>query len=106
MKGTPFRMVSATPVDMFPHTPHCELVMLLERVTAEDTAKWEEPATAAEGSGTEPSGHVGVVGGERTISGGEERVKEEDEPISGVERVKEDEPISGVERVKEEDEPI
>ncbi|XP_052196138.1 zinc finger CCCH domain-containing protein 24 [Diospyros lotus] len=27
----PFRPVKATAVDLFPHTPHCELVMLLER---------------------------------------------------------------------------
>jgi len=29
--GTPFRLVKAVPVDLFPHTTHCELVVLLER---------------------------------------------------------------------------
>lgn len=30
-KGAPFEVVGAAPVDMFPHTPHCELVMVFER---------------------------------------------------------------------------
>ena len=29
--GVPFRLTGAIPVDMFPHTEHCELIMLLER---------------------------------------------------------------------------
>lgn len=29
--GEPFRLVSAQPVDMFPHTPHCELVLRFDR---------------------------------------------------------------------------
>jgi tRNA (uracil-5-)-methyltransferase len=29
--AVPFRPVHACPVDMFPHTPHCELVVALER---------------------------------------------------------------------------
>ena len=32
IKGAPFRPVSATPVDLFPHTHHCEVVILLERL--------------------------------------------------------------------------
>ena len=32
IKGLPFRPVSAVPVDLFPHTHHCELVILLERI--------------------------------------------------------------------------
>ena len=30
-KIQPFRLVSAIPVDMFPHTDHCELVLTFER---------------------------------------------------------------------------
>jgi hypothetical protein len=30
-KGAPFRLVAAAPVDMFAHTPHCELVLTFER---------------------------------------------------------------------------
>ncbi|CAM9180187.1 unnamed protein product, partial [Ectocarpus fasciculatus] len=30
--GSPFRPVSATPVDLFPMTPHCEMVVVFERV--------------------------------------------------------------------------
>jgi tRNA/tmRNA/rRNA uracil-C5-methylase (TrmA/RlmC/RlmD family) len=29
--GTPFIAMKAIPVDMFPHTDHCEMIMLLER---------------------------------------------------------------------------
>jgi tRNA (uracil-5-)-methyltransferase len=29
--GAPFRPVRAMAVDLFPHTPHCEAVLLLER---------------------------------------------------------------------------
>ena len=36
IKGLPFRPISATPVDLFPHTPHCEVVILLERISQEE----------------------------------------------------------------------
>jgi hypothetical protein len=32
MPGNPLLPVCAIPVDLFPHTPHCELVVLFERV--------------------------------------------------------------------------
>ena len=32
IKGAPFCPIKAIPVDLFPHTKHCELVILLERV--------------------------------------------------------------------------
>lgn len=31
MYGAPFQPVSATPVDLFPHTPHCEMMLVFER---------------------------------------------------------------------------
>lgn len=31
LTGRPFRLVAAVPVDLFPHTPHCELVLHFER---------------------------------------------------------------------------
>ena len=31
IKGEPFRPVKAIPMDLFPQTPHCELVIVLER---------------------------------------------------------------------------
>ncbi|EDO47401.1 predicted protein [Nematostella vectensis] len=31
VKSVPFRLVSAVPVDLFPHTKHCELLMLFQR---------------------------------------------------------------------------
>lgn len=34
MKGDPFVPKVAVPVDLFPHTPHCELVVLFERISA------------------------------------------------------------------------
>ena len=30
-RGAPFALQRAIPIDMFPHTPHVELVLLLER---------------------------------------------------------------------------
>ena len=37
LKGLPFRPVRAIPVDMFPHTSHCELLLLFERLPESDT---------------------------------------------------------------------
>jgi len=46
--GVPFELVQAWPIDLFPHTPHCELVTLLERsdLVAEREAA-QEAAQAA-----------------------------------------------------------
>ena len=38
----PFRPVKAMAVDLFPHTPHCEMVMLLEREMNKDAAIFKE----------------------------------------------------------------
>jgi tRNA (uracil-5-)-methyltransferase len=32
VKGTPFRPVKAVAVDLFPQTPHCEMLILFERM--------------------------------------------------------------------------
>ena len=32
-RGLPFKITSAQPVDMFPHTDHCEMVMVFDRMT-------------------------------------------------------------------------
>ncbi|KAK2145992.1 hypothetical protein LSH36_641g00053 [Paralvinella palmiformis] len=45
VKGPPFRLIQAIPVDLFPHTPHFELVMLLER---EDETIMASPERTAE----------------------------------------------------------
>ena len=34
--GRPFRITSAQPVDMFPLTNHCEMVMTFDRLTEEE----------------------------------------------------------------------
>ena len=31
-KGLPFQLIQASPVDLFPHTPHCELLLIFERL--------------------------------------------------------------------------
>lgn len=76
MKGNPFRVVRVIPVDMFPHTPHCEVVMLLERVTEKDTKEILEGIVRERGGG----GADGVAeeggGVEMEVEGGSE-VKEE-----------------------------
>lgn len=35
MQGEAFQPVHAVPVDMFPHTPHCEMIIVFERVKTE-----------------------------------------------------------------------
>ena len=35
-RGLPFKPTRAQPVDMFPLTPHCEMVMTFDRMTAEE----------------------------------------------------------------------
>lgn len=39
----PFKGVRARPVDMFPHTAHCELVVSLERCTAAEAETFDDP---------------------------------------------------------------
>lgn len=46
MKGDPFVPKIAVPVDMFPHTPHCELLVVFERL---EVAATEQPAGETEG---------------------------------------------------------
>ena len=36
-KGMPFRPARAVPVDLFPHTVHCELLVEFRRIPSEDT---------------------------------------------------------------------
>jgi tRNA (uracil-5-)-methyltransferase len=52
--GVPFQLVQAVPVDMFPHTPHGELVVLFERIPVDVVA-------AASGSTQEPSSVEGAA---------------------------------------------
>ncbi|XP_035234581.1 tRNA (uracil-5-)-methyltransferase homolog A [Anguilla anguilla] len=49
VRGAPFRPVKAMAVDLFPQTPHCEMLLLFERVdysSQSDAAKQEEAAPA------------------------------------------------------------
>ncbi|XP_052510325.1 tRNA (uracil-5-)-methyltransferase homolog A [Budorcas taxicolor] len=43
VKGTPFRPVKAVAVDLFPQTPHCEMLILFERVEYPNGAGALEP---------------------------------------------------------------
>jgi tRNA (uracil-5-)-methyltransferase len=47
LRQMPFRLVKAIPVDLFPHTPHTELVVMLERI--------EEPGTSTSSSSSSSS---------------------------------------------------
>lgn len=53
--GTPFRPVRAVPVDMFPHTSHCEVVAAFDRV--------EDPSACSKAT-EEKSGPAGSSWGE------------------------------------------
>lgn len=48
MKGNPFVPKVAVPVDLFPHTQHCELVVLFERVSDAVSEPMSEPVDTAE----------------------------------------------------------
>ncbi|KAK9887879.1 hypothetical protein WA026_000184 [Henosepilachna vigintioctopunctata] len=52
LQGEPFVPVKAVPVDMFPHTKHCELVILFERIGVvqerENNSKCETTSTTEE----------------------------------------------------------
>ncbi len=41
MKGLPFKPIVAIPVDLFPHTRHCELVLLFQRTEDNDCVTTE-----------------------------------------------------------------
>ena len=43
IKGLPFQPICTIPVDLFPHTHHCELIILLEHVKRH---KLDEPGTS------------------------------------------------------------
>ncbi|XP_012940454.1 tRNA (uracil-5-)-methyltransferase homolog A [Aplysia californica] len=45
LKGRPFMMVKAVPVDLFPGTKHCELVILFQREKQEDGESNKEEST-------------------------------------------------------------
>jgi hypothetical protein len=51
-KGAPFRLVAAAPVDMFAHTPHCELVLTFERCEQRRIPRAPQSQGAARRSGT------------------------------------------------------
>lgn len=81
--GRPFRPVSATPIDLFPHTPHCELVVLLERVTEEEEKdnSIKETATGSDDLG-EASKHLDNV---QEGSGGSDNMEELGKGLDGAE---------------------
>ena len=66
MQGVAYRLTEAVPVDLFPHTPHYELIMKFERDTRkkksddvsakEDTAKEAKTETKSNAGDTENEG--------------------------------------------------
>ena len=84
VKGNPFRVVRVIPVDMFPHTPHCEVVVLLERVTEKDAKEILEGIMREREEGGAVGGDKGVEDAEKeggvemeVVGGGESDMKEE-----------------------------
>ena len=47
-QGLPFLPVLAQPIDLFPHTAHCELVVLLERIGEDDAANVSDQKTVSQ----------------------------------------------------------
>uniref|UniRef100_A0A8C5S3Q3 tRNA (uracil(54)-C(5))-methyltransferase n=1 Tax=Laticauda laticaudata TaxID=8630 RepID=A0A8C5S3Q3_LATLA len=48
VKGSPFRVIKATAVDLFPHTMHCEMLFFFERMEYPDSKASNTPAGSAE----------------------------------------------------------
>ncbi|XP_026540712.1 tRNA (uracil-5-)-methyltransferase homolog A [Notechis scutatus] len=48
VKGSPFRVIKATAVDLFPHTMHCEMLFFFERIEYPDSKASNTPAGSAE----------------------------------------------------------
>ncbi|GFO43106.1 tRNA (uracil-5-)-methyltransferase homolog a-like [Plakobranchus ocellatus] len=54
-KGSPFTLVKAVPVDLFPGTKHCELVLLFTRESPKSSPPTDSAAVAAAESGKDDS---------------------------------------------------
>ncbi|KAG8146316.1 hypothetical protein E2320_012676 [Naja naja] len=48
VKGSPFRVIKATAVDLFPHTMHCEMLFFFERIEYPDSKASNTPVGSAE----------------------------------------------------------
>ncbi|XP_026571959.1 tRNA (uracil-5-)-methyltransferase homolog A [Pseudonaja textilis] len=48
VKGSPFRVIKATAIDLFPHTMHCEMLFFFERIEYPDSKASNTPAGSAE----------------------------------------------------------
>ncbi|XP_070807686.1 tRNA (uracil-5-)-methyltransferase homolog A [Pituophis catenifer annectens] len=48
VKGSPFRVIKATAVDLFPHTMHCEMLFFFERIEYPNSKASNAPAGSAE----------------------------------------------------------
>ena len=62
VKGDPFRPVSAIPIDMFPQTPHCELVIVLEREPMEEGKDIEEEEEDKDDDDSRPTDKAHICG--------------------------------------------
>jgi len=63
-KGLPFKITSAQPVDMFPLTDHCEMVMVFDRMTQSECDGTDKEKGKIEASGDKPSKEVSSTGSE------------------------------------------
>ncbi|ETE61532.1 tRNA (uracil-5-)-methyltransferase-like A, partial [Ophiophagus hannah] len=48
VKGSPFRVIKATAVDLFPHTMHCEMLFFFERIKYPDSKASNTPVGSVE----------------------------------------------------------
>merc|ERR1712127_1120679 len=76
--GLPFRPSSAQPVDMFPLTPHCEMVMVFDRMTKDelfqkDMSKEDDKAATKQGDNTKKE--------EKDVTMDEDNTKKEVEKV-------------------------
>lgn len=63
VKGTPFRPIKAVAVDLFPQTPHCEMLILFERVEYPNGAGALEPQNSLVQTPPAPPGDTPLEAG-------------------------------------------
>lgn len=66
-KGTPFRLTKVVPVDLFPHTKHCELVLLFQREGEEDVMDDDTDDDGRKKDGSTKTGAPHGSGNHRTL---------------------------------------
>ncbi|PIK39048.1 hypothetical protein BSL78_24116, partial [Apostichopus japonicus] len=86
-RGTPFRLTKAVPVDLFPHSKHCELILLFQREdsisdSSEVPAPVKGPSTKAKNLSTAGNEKPAPLSEEGQTAAAESQNKQEDKSVN------------------------